>query len=349
MATNGTGKIILPVALSKSISRRIVSGLAREACLTPSWNHNLPPERDGALQSEGVVVNHRSGPSPFSPDNQDGYHRWRDAKLEGYPQSVADLMVEITDPLALTKGERAKIIALCAQANMAVYRLAGNLQGVDHLHVLPAIMEQLGIRDLDHNLGAGADGLSSLSPGGAGYARFSDYVPYRKSPIGWHTDGYYHPSDRQIRTLCIHCHRPATQGGENDLWDHELAYIRFRDENPELIGQLMDPDIMTIPARMEEGEVARPERRGPVFSIHPGDGQLHMRYTHRTISISWSQDPTAQEAVKRLRGMFAAPGPHVFRGRLEAGWGLICNNVLHTRAAFSDAPGEEKRLLYRAR
>ena len=40
--------------------------------------------------------------------------------------------------------------------------------------------------------------------------------------------------------------------------------------------------------------------------------------------------------------------PWVFRGRLEPGMGLVCNNVLHDRAAFSDSD-TRKRLLYRAR
>ncbi len=31
----------------------------------------------------------------------------------------------------------------------------------------------------------------------------------------------------------------------------------------------------------------------------------------------------------------------------EPGWGLICNNVLHTRTGFAD--GQPPRLLYRAR
>lgn len=285
--------------------------------------------------------------SPFSPDHDDLYHRWRDAKWEHYPQSVDDLLVDITDPFSLTPGEKERILSLCAKANMALYRLALRDEKRDHTLILPAIMEQLGVKELDHNLGAGPDGLSSLSPGGAGYARFSDYVPYRKSPIGWHTDGYYHPSDRQIRALGIHCERPASHGGENDLWDPELAYIRLRDTDPEIIRTLMQRDIMTIPPRMEEGEEARPARPGPVFSIHPVDGRLHMRYTHRTISIRWRQDAAA--VVNVLRELFDTPGPYRFRARLEVGWGLICNNVLHTRSAFQDEPGAEKRLLYRAR
>ena len=40
--------------------------------------------------------------------------------------------------------------------------------------------------------------------------------------------------------------------------------------------------------------------------------------------------------------------PDVLRVRLEPGMGLVCNNVLHGRAAFVDDPAQP-RLLYRAR
>jgi len=39
--------------------------------------------------------------------------------------------------------------------------------------------------------------------------------------------------------------------------------------------------------------------------------------------------------------------PWHVHGRLESGWGLVSNNVLHTRTGFTD--GTVPRLLYRAR
>jgi len=39
--------------------------------------------------------------------------------------------------------------------------------------------------------------------------------------------------------------------------------------------------------------------------------------------------------------------PWHVHGRLESGWGLVSNNVLHTRTGFTD--GDVPRLLYRAR
>jgi hypothetical protein len=83
-----------------------------------------------------------------------------------------------------------------------------------------------------------------------------------------------------------------------------------------------------------------------VFSVD-ADGRLHMRYTARTRSIAWKDDAATQAAVAALRGVLAT-SPFVLQGRLDAGMGLVCNNVLHDREAFVDDPAAP-RLLYRAR
>jgi hypothetical protein len=103
---------------------------------------------------------------------------------------------------------------------------------------------------------------------------------------------------------------------------------------------------MTIPAREDEDGVARPAQSGPVFSIDPADGTLHMRYTARTRSIRWKDDtPTAEAVAWLARWLAEAP---VLRLRLDPGMGLVSNNVLHERSAFIDDPAAP-RLLYRAR
>jgi hypothetical protein len=83
-----------------------------------------------------------------------------------------------------------------------------------------------------------------------------------------------------------------------------------------------------------------------VFSIRP-DGRLHMRYTDRSRNIAWRDDPLSAEAVTCLKQVLQTPSPWHVTGRLEPGWGLISNNVLHTRTGFTD--GAKPRLLYRAR
>jgi hypothetical protein len=122
----------------------------------------------------------------------------------------------------------------------------------------------------------------------------------------------------------------------------------LRQENPEYIHALMQPDVMMIPANInKQGEVIRPDRYGPVFSILD-DGNLNMRYTARTRSIQWKTDPMVQQAVALLHGYLHTDSPYIYRGILQAGQGLICNNVLHDRSGFED-DDEHKRLLYRMR
>jgi len=203
---------------------------------------------------------------------------------------------------------------------------------------------QLGLVRLDHHMGADEDAISSLTVQSDTLHR--EYIPYSNHAITWHTDGYYNSPKRQIHGMLLHCVQPAEVGGENDMMDHEIVYILLRDQSEELIHALMHPQAMTIPANVVEGRELRPDRAGPVFSVRP-QGYLHMRYTDRTRSIRWRDDPLTGEAVAHLKEILHRRTAWHFRGRLEAGWGLVSNNPLHTRTAFED--GERRRLLYRAR
>ena len=90
----------------------------------------------------------------------------------------------------------------------------------------------------------------------------------------------------------------------------------------------------------------RPAQTGPVFSTD--GGALHMRYTARTRSIEWRPDEATRAAVQYLRQILDGDSPYVFTLRLAGGQGLVCNNVLHDRSAFTDGP-TSGRLVYRAR
>ncbi len=107
-------------------------------------------------------------------------------------------------------------------------------------------------------------------------------------------------------------------------------------------------DAMTIPANAEDGSVMRPARTGPVFSTDGGN--LHMRYTARTRSIEWRPDEATRAAARFLQQLLDSGSPYVFTLRLAGGQGMVCNNVLHDRSAFDDAPAPAPgRLVYRAR
>ena len=179
----------------------------------------------------------------------------------------------------------------------------------------------------------------------------ADFIPYTDKPIRWHTDGYYHPQSRRIEGMVLHCVRAAGEGGISGLVDHDRVYIALRDANPAWVRALMAPDAMTIPERADDNGVARPAQSGPVFSVLTGlDGEhaLHMRYTARTRSIAWKDEPDTRAAVAFLEQWLSSDAPWIFRLRLLPGMGLVCNNVPHERSAFTDDP-QRPRLLYRAR
>lgn len=284
----------------------------------------------------------RTRHDPFDLGDDEAYRAWRQAKLSDAPCSLDALMVDVNDPFALSAPERQALRDRCARFNMAIYRTA---PGATDPTLPCALGRQLGLERLDANWLSDEHGISPITVR-AGAGPTGAYIPYTDRAIQWHTDGYYHPAERRIRGMILHCVRPAAGGGANRLLDHELAYIALRELDPGLVRALSAADAMTIPARTDEDGVARPEQSGPVFSVG-GDGRLHMRYTARTRSIVWKDDPSARAAVAALRGVLAT-SPFVLQGRLNAGMGLVCNNVLHDREAFVDDPSAP-RLLYRAR
>lgn len=283
-----------------------------------------------------LVENH------FDLLNESVYRRWRECKLSDYPNEIGDLVVEIANPHRLSEGEHQALQLLCKKTNMAIW---SGLTGHDSdKNIIRDLGRRFGLENLDHNMCADNDAITSLTV--QPDALHQGYIPYSNRPISWHTDGYYNPLDLQIHGLLLHCVQPADEGGENELLDHEIVYLLIRDENPDYIRALMHPEAMTIPANIADGEELRPARTGPVFAIYP-DGHLHMRYTDRSRSIEWREDPVLKEAVAFLKKALKTPSPWHFQGKLEAGQGLISNNVLHTRTAFNDH--EHSRLLYRAR
>ncbi len=279
--------------------------------------------------------------NPFDLNDNQAYQSWREQKLADYPTATGELIVAVEDPTALTPSEHQALSTRLDKTNMALY--ASDLGEDPDKDIIKKLGEQFGLVQLDHNMCADEDAISSLEA--ADTEPRTGYIPYTNRPIAWHTDGYYNTLDHQIKGLMLHCVRPADSGGMNQLLDHEIAYIQLRDKNPDYIQALMHPQAMTIPANVVNGEELRPDRTGPVFSIMD-DGNLHMRYTHRKRNVIWRDDPLTQEAVAYLDELMTADNPYYFEGTLQPGQGLISNNVLHTRTGFEE---KSKRLLYRAR
>lgn len=281
-------------------------------------------------------------PNPFDLEDADTYLRWRDRKFADAPRSVDDLVVEVRDPHDLSASEHAALAERIRRCNMAIY--ASPLHPENTL--TPRLLGwQFGLKRLDANWLSGEDGVSEIRVSDSGTRQH--YIPYTDRPIKWHTDGYYNPPEQQIRGLVLHCVRPAMNGGDNRLMDHEMAYLLLREANPEHVRALMQPDAMLIPERVDETDGVRPAQGGPVFSVD-NSGNLHMRYTARTRSIVWKQDAATLAAVAALECLLASASSHIHRILPGPGMGLLCNNVLHDRAAFTDN-AVYPRLLYRAR
>ena len=280
----------------------------------------------------------------FHLDAHADYLSWRAQKLAAYPLEL--LITEIKNPYQLTSSERTQLLTQCQKVNFALYQFTADTP-VDKT-TLQALATQLGLTRIDRHLIADETGITALQVASHGQAQA--YIPYTNRPLNWHTDGYYNPFSQQVHAILMHCVRPALQGGESQLFDHELAYIQLRDQNPDYIAALMAPQAMTVPANHKDGVEIRPLQSGPVFSIHSPSNTLHMRYTARSRHIIWPQDAPTQAALTALTQLFQDASPYIVRHRLTTNQGIVCNNILHSRSKFTEGDTvEQQRLLYRIR
>ena len=278
------------------------------------------------------------GGDPFQLADESAYQRWRETKLDSYPTDAADLMVEVADALALTLAERAKILAHCSKSNMVLFH--DQKKSLRNRKNFRSFATEFGLTNLSAHMLADQDGIATITPTPQRQIR-GEYIPYTTRPLNWHTDGYY--GDRPIKGFALYCLQAASEGGVSNMIDPEIVYIRLRDQSPDHIAAFSRPDAMTIPANVRDGVELRGENRGPVFSTDPETRQLNMRYTARTVSINWPDDAEMTAARQALDDILTST--NVFEFSLRAGDGILCNNVLHKRSAFSDPD----RRLYRGR
>ncbi|MDH5612881.1 MAG: TauD/TfdA family dioxygenase [Gammaproteobacteria bacterium] len=281
--------------------------------------------------------------SPFDLNNTSAYESWKEQKLKNYPEKAEELIIEINNPHNLSFIEKQAITKLCKKTNMAVY--VSPLGESPDKDIPFDLAKQFGLHNLNKNMGADDDGITALRV--QNDPMHKRYIPYTTHAIHWHTDGYYNSPDQQIMALNLHCVRPAKEGGENAVMDHDIAYIQLRDENPDYIEAFMQMDAMTIPENVVDGELLRPERAGPVFSVRD-NGLLHMRYTARAHNVIWKNNEATKNAVAALDKLLKSDNKYIYRLTLQPGWGLISNNVLHDRSGFTDDEAHP-RLLYRSR
>lgn len=285
------------------------------------------------------------GNSPFDLNNDAAYQRWRDWKLQNVPKRLEDLLVPVADPSQLSATEHQQLLEVCRHSNMVIYRVEQDIEL--SRTTLARLGEQFGLKTLDVNPYADDEGVSAIQALESG--KGAEYIPYTNRRLGWHTDGYYNDMDRLIRGMVLYCQRAADLGGDSLLLDHDLVYIQLRDQDPDLVAALMESDAMSIPGNDFDDTVNRGFSGGPVFSVDPVSGSLHMRYTARTRSIQWKEGERHEAALAALQRLIADDADYVWHYRLNPGEGLICNNVLHRRTGFSDPEEGAGRLVYRMR
>ncbi len=283
-------------------------------------------------------------------DKSDVYQHWRDKKLAKAARTADDLLVEIDDPGKTSEAEKAEILQCCRHNNMAVYNWRNSDADENTTREkIRSLADRFGLYRVETHRSMACDGLVSIEVIDNPQESRQGFIPYTDKAISWHTDGYYNPPSARIKAMILHCVRPAEKGGDNKLLDPEIAYIRLRDENPDYVRALSHRRALSIPAYQDAGGESRAQSVGPVFTWDRYTGDLHMRFTDRKRYIEWAHDNLTREAVEFLRNVLETD-PHVIRLKMQAGQGLICNNVLHMRTAFARTDkSSQGRLLLRAR
>ena len=281
-------------------------------------------------------------------DRDQGYLAWRATKLSRAEKSLNLAPVALSDLANPTESARFEIIKRCQQSNFALYSSPVSDDDSVVRRNLRSFADAFGLRIAEAHRSGGDQGIVALRVSDAPSQK--GYIPYSTRAMNWHTDGYYNGPDNLISAFVLHCMHQAADGGTNDILDPDILYIRLRDDHPAFLAALMHPQAMTIPANTEADGSVRPPSIGPVFYPDPGTGHMQMRYTARTRSIEWRDDPATREAEAWLREYLAAGDPLTFHARLAPGQGVLNNNVLHNRTSFANgADNDHTRVIFRVR
>lgn len=208
-----------------------------------------------------------------------------------------------------------------------------------------SLLHALNLRDSDSGVIRGSDQLSLLhDASGTPKGRFP---PYQPSTMNWHTDGYYNANEETIRCFSLHCLHPAATGGALRLMDDAFLILALLHDNPESLRLLAHPEAMTLPQNKDAQGHDRPDRTVPMIQQHM-DGNLSIRFTTRRQNIRWRCEATKSAAVRANQLIDSNEHWHC-RVKLEQNQGVITRNILHSREAFNDAPGQPKRQMLRGR
>ena len=282
-------------------------------------------------------------PNPFELQQISAYQQWRESVLAGAEKVCPSRLIELRALAAPTRNELQALRENVSAHGFALYRTADGA-GVAALR---RFARALGLYNHDRAASGAAEVRHLRDTGSA--ARIREYIPFTNRAINWHTDGYYGGAEKPVQAFVMHCLSPAPVGGENQFLDPRRVYIALREENPAWIRALSEPRALGIPANVIDGRVVRSARYGPVFSVHAGPRPaLRMRYTIRKKHVEWGDGNVLIQARERLQRLLEADELDAIRVRLQAGVGVVCTNILHTRAAFEDT-AQQRRHVLRAR
>ena len=312
--------------------------------LAVTWLAVTQLESSVTLDHMKALLNHCEENSPYLLENEAAYQRWRNHKLENRSRTRPTQVFSLNASGLLTDSQLVDVQQHVDAYNFIIFEAPNANFGKREFL---ALNRQFGLRDLDTNLGADDDKVTALHVVGESDRR-AQYIPYTNRAMNWHTDGYYNPHVRRINAFALYCVNPSVRGGGNYLFDHEMMYLLIRDQSTELLEALMHDDLLSIPANVQGNQVIRAQESGPVFSLQPRSCTLNMRYTSRPHNIVWKKDHCSQRALNLVREILME-GKAMIEIRLQAGQGIICNNILHGREAFQDDPAGPARLVYRAR
>ena len=254
------------------------------------------------------------------------------------PEKPTCLMVSIHNPQKLSSTEKEDLLSNCRHHNLSFYRFENPCKRAE----LFDFWKQLGLKELVYNPHSDDDGISQIKVN-----RHSQYIPYTNKPLRWHTDGYYNPGEKTIRAFAMHCIQPASSGGQNTYLNHEVVLAQLLKENPDYVTALTHPRAVTVLPNTTAENFYRSESISPVLVVE--ENHLLLRYSERTRSIVWRDDPLLAQARTRIAQILREDSPYHIGYKLNTNEGVVCNNVLHCRSPFQQDDQSTPRLLYRAR
>ena len=270
-------------------------------------------------------------------NTKEDYKRWKDKKLESFTRNIDHLTVQVSNPNSISKPEKNKVISLLRSNNLAFFNI-DNISYKDKSSI-KRFAFQIGLGDYEFDSRSDDDGLTEIKEHKHN-DKISEYIPYTTKELNWHTDGYYNNKDNSILSWLLFCNTQSEKGGVNKYLDHEISYILFNDVSNK-IKDLMLENTCCIPENLMTG---RKDVLNPVYMFD--DEKLHMKFSMRKKNIIWND--ASLKAINILKSIIEDSSEYHITKKFTEGEGVITNNVIHKRTAFTNSKNKN-RLLYRLR